>query len=62
MLQKAGRRMEPMRQEVQEFARASEKLLGYAVQVEELTVMEHKLIEYYLAAIGEKLTATVETH
>lgn len=51
--------MEPMRQEVTEFSRASEKLLGYAVKVEELTVMERKLIHYYLAAIGEKFPTTI---
>jgi hypothetical protein len=59
MLQKARRLMEPMRQEVTEFSRASEKLLGYAVKVEELTVMERKLIHYYLAAIGEKFPTTI---
>lgn len=32
--------MELMRQEVNEFARASEKLLGYEVKLEELTVMK----------------------
>lgn len=46
--------MEPMRQEVHEFSSASEKLLGYDVRLDELTVMERDVIHYYLAAIGEK--------
>lgn len=46
-----------MRQDVQEFARASEKLLGYEVTLEELTVMEQTLIGYYVATIGEKFAA-----
>lgn len=52
--QKAGRLMEPMRQEVHEFSSASEKLLGYDVRLEELTVMERDVIQYYLSVIGEK--------
>ncbi|MCS6302773.1 MAG: hypothetical protein H8K07_03790 [Nitrospira sp.] len=52
--------MEPLRQEVHEFASASEKLLGYAVKLEELTVMEQRLIEYYVSAVGEKFTATIK--
>ena|SRR6185437_11610354 len=52
--QKAGRLMEPLRQEVHEFSRASEKLLGYEVKLEDLTVMEREVIHYYLSAIGEK--------
>ena len=46
--------MEPMRQEVHEFSSVSEKLLGYDVRLEELTVMERDVIHYYLAAIDEK--------
>lgn len=60
LLQKAGSVMEPLRQEVHEFASASEKLLGYAVKLEELTVMEQRLIEYYVSAVGEKFTATIK--
>ena len=46
--------MELMRQEVHEFSSASEKLLGYDVTLEELSVMERDVIQYYLSAIGEK--------
>jgi len=52
--QKAGKLMEPMRQEVHEFSSAAETLLGYEVKLEELTVMEREVIHYYLSAIGEK--------
>lgn len=56
MLQKASWLMEPLRQEVNEFSSASEKLLGYEVKFEELTVMERDIIHYYVSAIGEKFT------
>jgi hypothetical protein len=49
--------MEIMRQEVHEFSSASEKLLGYDVTLEELSVMERDVIQYYLSAIGEKFAA-----
>jgi hypothetical protein len=57
MLQKAGWLMEAMRQEIDEFSRASEKLLGYDVNVEELSVMERDMIQYYLSALAEKFPA-----
>jgi len=57
MLQKAGWLMSLMRQEINEFSRASEKLLAYHVNLEELTVMERDIIQYYLSALAEKFPA-----
>jgi hypothetical protein len=50
----SGLLMEPMRQEINEFSRISEKLLNYEVKPEELTTMERDVIQYYLSAIAEK--------
>lgn len=58
MLQKVGILMEPIRKEVNEFSRASEKLLDYDIKLEELTVMERDVIQYYLSVIGEKFMTT----
>ena len=57
MLQKAGWLMEVMRQEIHEFSRASEKLLTYDIKLEELTVMERDMIQYYLSALAGKFPA-----
>jgi hypothetical protein len=43
-----------MREELQQFATSSERLLGYCVKAEELTPMEAAFIQYYLSALAEK--------
>lgn len=54
MLQKVGLLMELMRQEIEGFSSASEKLLAYEVKLEELIITERNVIQYYLSAFGAK--------
>ncbi len=46
-----------LREEIQQFMDASENLLGYSVQVEELTNVELELIKYYLIELSQKFPA-----
>ncbi len=46
-----------VREEIKQFMDATDNLLGYRVQVEELTNIETQLIQYYLVELAKKFPA-----